>query len=504
MRTMRKGCEGARCGRAVAPGRMKRAGRSRSRTGGPVLPLALLLAAALTACVPALKVHEARTDLPAAYAGSVDSTDAADMPWRQFHADPALRALIDSALAHNRELHIMAQEIEAAKAEVRARKGEYLPGVAIVAGAGVEKVGAYTRNGAVEEHLEVKEHTAFPEPLPDLMVGARASWELDIWRKLRNAKKAAALRYLGTVEGRNFTITNLVAEIASSYYELMALDNQLGILRDNIAIQEDALGIVRLEKQAAKATELAVRRFEAEVLKNRSKLFEVQQRITETENRINFLVGRYPGPVARASTSFAGLEADSLPIGLPAQLLERRTDIRRAELELEAAKLDVRSARAGFFPTLDLTAGVGLNAFDPALLVEAPASLLYGVAGDLVAPLVNRNAIKAAYIGATARQQQAGYGYEQTVLNAYVEVLNRLSELRNLRRSYELQQQQVQALSSSITISTNLFRSARADYMEVLLTQRDALESRFELVETHKRQLNARVDLYRALGGGWR
>lgn len=505
MRTMRNGCGGKWSRRRRGSRKGERAHiRAGSGASGSLLPVALLLAAALSACVPALKVREARTALPATYAGPADSTDAADLPWRQFHADPALRALIDSALANNQELNIMAQEIEAAKAEVRARKGEYLPGVGVAVGAGVEKVGAYTRNGAVEEQLEVKEHTAFPEPLSDLIIGARASWELDIWKKLRNAKKAAALRYLGTVEGRNFMVTNLVAEIAGSYYELMALDNQLGILRDNIAIQEDALGIVRLEKQAAKATELAVRRFEAEVLKNRSKLFDIQQRINETENRINFLVGRYPGPVARASGTFAALTADSLPTGVPAQLLERRTDIRRAALELEAAKLDVRSAKAAFYPSLDITAGVGLNAFDPALLLEAPASLLYGVAGDLVAPLVNRNAIKAAYIGASAKQLQAVYGYEQTVLNAYVEVLNRLSDIRNLRRSYALQQQQVQALSSSITISNNLFRSARADYMEVLLTQRDALESRFELVETHKRQLNARVELYRALGGGWK
>ena len=126
------------------------------------------------------------------------------------------------------------------------------------------------------------------------------------------------------------------------------------------------------------------------------------------------------------------------------------------------------------------------------------------MAGDLVAPLINRNAIKAAYASANARQMQAVYAYEQAVLNAYVEVVNQLSNIQNLRSSYDLRAQQVEALSSSITISTNLFRSARADYMEVLLTQRDALESRFELVETRKQQLNAMVNVYQALGGGWR
>ena len=473
------------------------------RSNHPIIAV-LSLALIISSCVPALKVREARKSAPDTYAGTTDTTDAAAVPWRCFFTDANLCALIDSALANNQELNIVLQEVAMAKNEVRARKGEYLPFIGIVAGAGTEKVGEYTRNGVVEHNLPIHEEKAFPEPLPDFMVGARLSWELDIWKKLRNAKKAAVMRYLATTEGRNFMVTNLVAEIANSYYELMALDNQLEILRNNIAIQQDALGIVKQEKLAAKVTELAVRRFEAEVLKNRSLQFDILQRITETENRINFLVGRYPQPVARSSAAFSTLMPDSIYAGVPAQLLTYRPDIRRAELELSAAKLDVKAAKANFYPSVRLTAGAGLNAFDTSLLTETPASLLYNVAGDLVAPLVNRNAIKAAYASANARQLQAVYDYERTVLNAYVEVVNQLSNLRNLRDSYDLQKQQVEALSSSITISSNLFRSARADYMEVLLTQRDALESRFELVETHRKQLNAMVDVYQALGGGWR
>ncbi|HMC98478.1 MAG TPA: efflux transporter outer membrane subunit [Flavobacteriales bacterium] len=475
-----------------------------SRSINHLTTAGLLALLSLSSCVPALKVREARKDAPATYSGGTDSTDAATTQWRQFFKDPQLRALVDSALANNQELNIMLQEIAVAKNEVRARKGEYLPFVDFGAAAGVEKVGQYTRNGAVEHNLEIDDGKEFPEPLPDLMLGARASWELDIWKKLRNAKQAAVMRYLGTVEGKNFMVTNLVAEIANAYYELMALDNQLIILRSNIAIQQDALEIVRLEKQAAKVTELAVRRFEAEVLKNRSLQFNIQQRIVETENRINFLVGRYPQPVSRNSEAFSSLVPDTIYAGLPAQLLAYRPDIRQAELELAAAKLDVRSAKANFYPSVRLSAGVGLNAFDASHLMQTPQSMLYGVAGELVAPLINRNAIKAAYANANARQQQAVYDYERTVLNAYVEVVNQLSNIRNLRSSYDLRAQQVDVLSSSITISTNLFRSARADYMEVLLTQRDALESKFELVETHKQQLNAMVNVYQALGGGWK
>lgn len=476
-----------------------------NRLNNRVIAAWSLLLFTMTACVPALKSREARKQTPSNYtAGTTDTTSSSAILWSRFFTDPALRSLIDTALANNQELNILLQEVDIAKNEVRARKGEYLPFVDIGLSAGVDKVGEFTRNGAVEHNLDIEEDTRFPEPLPDFLVNARASWEIDIWKKLRNAKKAAMMRYLGTVEGRNFMVTNLVAEIANSYYELMALDNQLEILRSNIAIQQDALDIVRLEKQAAKVTELAVRRFEAEVLKNRSLQFDLQQRITETENRINFLAGRYPQPVERSSARFADLAPDSIFAGLPAQLLSNRPDIRRAELELSAAKLDVKAARANFYPALRLTAGFGLNAYDAALLTETPASLLYDVAGDLVAPLINRNAIKAAYANANARQLQAVYDYERTVLSAYVEVVNQLSNIENLRNSYALRSQQVDALVSSITISNNLFRSARADYMEVLLTQRDALESRFELVETQKQRMSATVDAYKALGGGWR
>ena len=470
-----------------------------------LLSLTCLLAIlSLSSCVPSLKVREVRKSQPATYAGSTDTTDVAAKPWRQFFTDPDLRKLIDSALANNQELNIMLQEIAIAQSEVRARKGEYLPFMDFSAAAGVEKVGEFTRNGAVENNLEIDHDTEFPEPLPDFMVGVHASWELDIWKKLRNAKQAAVMRYLGSVEGRNFMVTNLVAEIANSYYELMALDNQLAILRSNIAIQQDALEIVRLEKQAAKVTELAVRRFEAEVLKNRSVQFDIQQRIVEAENRINFLVGRYPQPVSRNSQAFSSLIPDTIYAGLPSQLLTYRPDIRQTELELTAAKLDVKAARANFYPSVRLTAGAGLNAFSATHLMQTPQSLLYNAVGDLMVPLINRNAIKAAYASANARQLQAVYDYERSVLNAYVEVVNQLSNIQNLRSSYDLRAQQVDALSSSITISSNLFRSARADYMEVLLTQRDALESRFELVETRKQQLNAMVNVYQALGGGWR
>ena len=443
--------------------------------------------------------------LPQNYAGatSADTTQAGLINWKQYFTDPYLTTLIDSALTRNQELNMMLQEIAISKSEIRAKKGEYLPFVGFGASAETEKVGRYTSQGANDANTEIKEGVEFPEPLPNYKFGLQATWELDIWGKLRNAKKAAVLNYLSSVEGRNFMVTQLVGEIAQSYFELLALDNQLAILNRNIEIQSNAYRIVKMQKDAAKATSLAVSKFEAEVLSTKSLQYEVQQKITEAENRINFLVGRFPQHVARSQSAFMDIQPKVLRTGVPAQLLENRTDVKQAELALQAAKLDVKVAKARFYPSLGISAGVGFEAFKPKFLLNSPESLLYSIAGELTAPLINRNEIKAAYIGANAKQIQAVYEYEQTVLQAYIEVANQLAKVSNLEKSYDLKTQEVAALNRSVNIAGQLFGSARADYMEVLLTQRDALESNFELVETKVAQLNAYVQLYQALGGGW-
>lgn len=457
-----------------------------------------------SACrVPAVVGRTENRSIPASYTAPSDTAATALPRWREFFTDPLLVALIDTALVNNKELNSTLQEIEIARNEIRARKGEYLPSAGLRAGAGFDKAGRYTLQGATEEEIGVSPNSGTPDPLQDYYIAAYASWEADIWHKLHNAKKAAVTRYLSTVEGRNFITTNLVAEIAGSYYELLALDKQLDILGKNISLQQNALNIVRVEKEATRVTELAVRKFEAEVLKTQSMQYDIRQRITETENRINSLLGRYPQPIARSTQSLDSLSPDAVRSGVPSQLLTNRPDIRQAELDLAASRLDVKVARARFFPSIGISASVGYQAFNPAYLLRTPKSLLYTLTGDLVAPLVNRNAIKAAYASANARQIQAAYHYEQTVINAYVEVANQLSRVRNLQNSYDLRSRQVMTLNNSVSISNELFRSAHADYMEVLMTQRDALDSKFELVETRLRQMDAMVKIYRALGGGW-
>ncbi len=471
---------------------------------GKLLLVALINVGLFYSCVPTKDLKEVNTNMPSKYVDqATDSTNSAQLRWKDFFKDENLTKLIDTALTNNQELRIMMQQIDVAQNEVKARKGEYLPFITYGAGAEVEKVGEYTRNGAVEKNLEVKEGEEFPEPLTDYSAGLFATWELDVWKKLRNSKKAAALEYLSTIEGKNFMVTRLIAEIADSYYELIALDNQLAFIEQNLELQGNALKMVRLQKEAARATELAVKRFEAEVLKNQSHKFEVQQEIVEMENKLNFLIGRQPQSITRNSDGFIETEMDTIYAGLPSQLLLNRPDIKQAEYELEAAKLNIKVARANFYPTIGLKAGLGLQAFKPKYLTETPASLIYSAVGDIVGPLINRNAIKADYNTANSKQIQAVYEYEKAILSGYIEVVNQLSKMENLKQSYALKESQVKALTESIDLSTRLFQSARIEYIEVLLTQREALESKMELVETKKDQLMARVNVYQALGGGW-
>ncbi|MGE8340724.1 MAG: TolC family protein [Flavobacterium sp.] len=449
------------------------------------------------------------TPVPESFGSTVQTQDAnsntAALNWKDYFKDQNLVDLIDTALKNNQELNITLQEIEIAKNDIRVKKGLLLPTAGLRAGAGVEKVGRYTSQGAGDATTEIKPGVETPDPLGDFTISAYANWEVDIWKKLRNSKKAALNRYLATVEGKNFVITNLIAEVADSYYELLALDNQLDIVKQTIKLQTNALEIVKVQKQAARATELGVKKFEAEVLTSQSMEFDILQQIKETENKINFLLGRYPQEVKRtSSTNFLSLLPASVSSGIPSQLLQNRPDVKQAELELVASKLDVKVARAEFYPSLDITAAIGVQAFKPSYLFTMPESLLYSLAGDLVAPLINRNAIKAEFASANARQIQALYNYDRTVLNAYLEVSNQMSKIENLQKGYDLKSKQVDALNTSIDVSNDLFKSARVDYFEVLMTQRDALEAKLELIDTKKEQLNAAVHVYRDLGGGWK
>lgn len=471
----------------------------------PAILGGLGLLSVLPGCwIPKLQKPECAAPMPQDFNGATSNADSAQIGWREFFNDPTLTSLVDQAFVGNQELKILNQRVQKANFDVMARRGLIWPFLTGRTGASLEKPSTYSPLGAVEDQLQPVPGTGFPEPLPKFLVAADISWEIDIWRKLRNARDAAGLRYLATQEGRNYIVTRMVAEVAEDYYELMALDNRMEALNRTIEIQDRSLEVARAIKQAGRGTELAVQRFQAEVNKNVSERSIILQEIVEVENRINFTLGRFPQRVERDSSRFLELALPALNMGVPSQLLQFRADIRQAERELAAAGLDVRVARARFYPAVNLTATIGTDAFNTKYLFRSPDSLIYGVAADITTPLINRSAIKADYLTANAEQLEKVYEYQRTILNAFTEVINRLAKVQNYGLSIDVKRQQLSALEASVDSATKLFQAAHpgVEYMDVLLAQRDLMDAKITLINTKQEQLAAIVNAYQALGGG--
>ena len=450
----------------------------------------------LESCAPTLpglkKNHPTLPEkFPHSSAQQQKSTSGAEILWKDFFALKELKPLIEEAIRKNIELHLRDQEIRIRNNEVLARQGEYLPMFSATASGGVEKAERFSTEDA-------------NEPVNFTRVGLSASWEIDIWKKLRNATKSAHLHYLSTIEGRRYVVTGIVAEVANTYFELLAIDNSLKVVDTYVGILSQIRQMVQLQQIAGRVTSLAVKRFEAEVLKNQARLFELRQKQLVTENKLNVLLGRFPKPIPREPEKFLDYSFSTIGSSVPSKLLENRPDIREALLGLEAAKLDVAVAKARFYPSLSIDGEYGYEQFNGKHFDGTVSSIFYGLAAGITMPVLNRKAIKADYYSANSKQIQALYNYELALISGYTEVTNQLFRVKNFNKIFDLKSQEVRALNQSISISNMLFKAARVDYVEALFTQRDALEAQLELIETKKEQLTASVDLYRALGGGWK
>lgn len=439
--------------------------------------------------------------LPAGFNGVTSPENSAQLRVDEFYHDPVLTGLVCQALATNRDLKILEEDVQIARAEILTRLGGFLPLVGFRSGAGLEKPSFFMPDGAAERQLLDPNGRHFPEPMGNFLGAFNLILPLDIWRELRNLRDGARQRYLAAIERRNYFVTRMVADIAENYYGLMALDMRIQNLNTIITLQQRSLEIAERNLAVGKDTDLPVQRFRAEVRKYQSEKLIVRQEIIETENRINFLAGRFPQAVDRDSAGFYDLTINTLNVGVPAQLLLNRPDIRQAERELVAAGLDVKVARAHFFPRLDITGSVGYQAFNPRYLFT-PDALIGNVAGELTAPVLNKAAIRAEYRTANARQLESVYNYQRVILSAFTEVINRLAAVENYRSSIVIKRQQLAALEASVEIANKLFSAARTTYMDVLFAQRDLFEARRVLIDTKRQQLLAIVNTYQALGGG--
>ncbi len=439
---------------------------------------------------------------------SSDSSSITLAKWKEVFFDQNLIALIDTALKNNYDLRSALQKVELAKAGLKFNRGIRLPELGLNAAAGQRKFGDYTMDGVGNYDTQfspnINDKQQIPNPLPDYYVGFQTTWEIDLWGKLKNKKKAAAAKFIASQYGKDLIVTNLIAEIASAYFELLALDNEAKILVENIELQQEALDLVLAQKEAGRANELGVEMMNAHLLNSKSIQAEVRQLVLETESKLNFLCGFYPQNIKRDTSYFSQHLQNTLSTGIPSDLVKNRADIRQSEFELKAANADVKSAQAAFYPTLNINAALGLQSFNALLLLEAPASMAYNLAGGLAAPLINRRKLKAELMANKVEQKQAYINYEKTVVNSFREVYIALNNIKNTKQMYDLKKEEVDILKKSITTSSELFKAGRANYLEIITSQKNTLHAQIELINFYKRQNIAIIDLYRSVGGGWK
>lgn len=449
----------------------------------------------------------ASVQLPESFTGSTDTSSIGYTPWDTFFSDTVLVQLIETALQNNLDRRVALQRIEMSKAAITYTKGALLPQVNAVVSAGVEKFGDYTLNGVGNYDTNLSDNITqdrrIPNPTPDYFIGVRSSWEVDMWGKLRSQKKAAVARFMASQKGLHLLETTLIAQVAQFYYELLALDSQLDIIRRNIQLQEKAVELIEVQMSAGKVTQLAVQQITAQLLNTRSLEAEVQQRIVAMENELNLLLGRFPQPIRRGPSINEQVFPANVAAGVPSRMLRRRPDVQQAELELRAAKADVDAARAAFLPSIVINPYMGFHSFNASLLFN-PGSLAYGVLGGLAAPLVNRSRIKADYKQSEAESLSAYHAYQKAILNGYQEVLTSLKSIENYGKVSALKQQEVEVLYDAVTTSNDLFLSGFATYLEVLTAQKSVLEAELGFTHVRKQQFFSLINLYTRLGGGWK
>lgn len=464
--------------------------------------------AAFQACItPGNTVVQKPLKLPDTYNGSTDSSTIAVLSWKQFFEDEVLKGLIDTALSNNLDLQNTLQQIVIARANLLQAKGMMLPSLDGFVSGAADKYGKYTMTGVgnfdtnLSQNIEEKQKVG-TRPTQDYFIGLKSSWEIDLWGKLKSRKKAAVAKLLATEKGRQWVTTQLVVEVASYYYELLALDNRLEVIRRNIELQERGVEIVEAQKEGGRATSLAVQQFTAQLLQTKSLELETELDIIRLENELNVLLGRFPSGIPRGVSIRLQSVPEVVEAGIPADLIRRRPDILESELLLEASSANSVAARKAFFPSLTLTPYVAFNAFKLPLLF-ANGSLAYGILGGLTQPIFNRYQLKSDFAVANAEQVIAFNNYQKNILTGYQEVLSSLKSIEQYKKIIAVNQQEAEILSEAVSTSNDLYLSGYANYLEVITAQKGVLDAELHRTQSQKQLLLSLLDLYRSLGGGW-
>jgi outer membrane protein, multidrug efflux system len=464
--------------------------------------VSLLIVGGLAACRVGRNYERPSLPLPAQYndtAGTATAdSSAATLEWKQFFTDTTLQGLIGRALSGNYDLQLAIKRIETAQAYLKQAKLGWLPTVNLQAAASTSIPSKNSLNGTSLNTFLGTEH------IEDYSLSAGLSWEIDVWGKIKRRKEAALANYLGTFEGMHAVQTGLISDIANSYYNLLMLDAQLEIAKSNVALSDTIVQMIQLQKVAGETTELAVQQAEAQRQTAALLIPQLEQAQAIEQNTLRILAGELPGTVDYHTTLITTPLREVMPAGVPAALLSNRPDVRQLELALVAANAEVGVAQASMYPTLNITANGGVNAFKASDWFTLPASLFGMVAGSITQPVFQRGQLKTNLAVAKIQREEAVLRFRQVALNAIGEVSNSLVRLDKLKSQQQIASSQVKTLALATAHARMLFRSGMANYLDVITAQSRSLQASLTQADITRQQLSASVELYRSLGGGWK
>lgn len=424
---------------------------------------------------------------------SKDSLSSASLSWREIFTDDKLTGYIQKALENNLDIRIALKNIDAAEAYLKQGKAAYFPTLAVT---GSFSYANPSLNGS--QGISLNERTNINQY--ELSTGL--SWEADIWGKIRSNKRATAAGYMQTVSAHQAIKSELVAAVASSYYQLVSLDEQKRIIQETIGLQQESVETMKLLKTAGNLTEVAVKQSEAQLLNIQSLLLDTDNQIKLVENSFCILLGENPHSVERNKLENQNLKTE-LKTGIPVELLSNRPDVMAAEYGLINAFELTNAARSNFYPSLRLNANGGLQALEFNDLFSAN-SLFASLIGSLTQPLLNGRQIKTQYEVSKARQEQALLNYRKTILIAGREVSDALYTFDTNEKKASMKQQEYEAYNQATTYSEELLKYGMANYLDVLMARANALNARLSVVNANLGKLDSIVQLYKAIGGGWR
>lgn len=421
---------------------------------------------------------------------STDTTSLGDLAWNKLFTDPQLQEYINKGLQNNLDIRMAMQNIAASEAYMKQGKAGYFPSIGL---------------GADWTHQELSKNSQFGALLQDrstdqYQLTANLSWEADIWGKIRSNKRATGASYLQTVAAKQAVQTQLIANIAKTYFQLMTLDAQLQLVDSTLTNRSESVEVIKALKEAGNVTEVGVRQTEAQLYTTQLIREDLKSSIVILENAFNILLGEGSKKVNRSALDAQKINAE-VKVGVPALLLRKRPDVIAAEYNLISNFEMTNVARSQFYPSLKITATGGLQSIDLKEWFSAN-SLFANVVTGLTQPLFNKREIRTRFEVAKANQEKSFLEFQQTLLVAGSEVSDAMQNYTNETTKLEIRKKQVAALKSAAGFSDELLEYGLVNYLEVLTAKDQALNTELNLIDNQYNQYNTIITLYRALGGG--